>query len=147
MFCMVRKLRRHRPADLFVAALALPTVAAARLVLLCVPYRWWRGTLRAEVGGRRRAWRLLGPRRVGWAVRAAARFVPDAACLTQALAGRCLLAMGGHPSTLALGVRKDSTGQIEAHAWLSSAGSPVVGHETSGAFRPLGGDLETSAVI
>jgi hypothetical protein len=139
MSSMVRRLRRHAPADVFLATLALPTVAVGRLIVLCVPYRWWRRAIRTDVGGRSRSCELMAPRRVGWAVRAAAKFVPDATCLTQALAGRCLLRLGGHPSTLTLGVRRSAGGDIEAHAWLTSAGQAVVGQQTSEAFVALGG--------
>jgi Transglutaminase-like superfamily len=67
--------------------------------------------------------------RIGWAVGSAARFVPAASCLPQALAAEALLRRRGHPANLRLGVSRTPAG-VEAHAWVESYGRVVVGdHE------------------
>jgi hypothetical protein len=132
---VLQRLGRHSPADWLIGGLAIPVVAVARTTVLCLPYRWWRSVLSAEARGRTRSWRILAPARVGWAVAHAAQFVPGATCLVQAMAARWLLHLGGHPSTLSLGVRRSDGEGIEAHAWLISAGQPVVGVRTDSTFR------------
>jgi hypothetical protein len=62
-----------------------------------------------------------------WAVSAAARRVPGASCLTQAIAATTLLARHGHRSTLRLGVRKDEQNRLHAHAWVESGERVVLG--------------------
>ena len=64
---------------------------------------------------------------VVWAVRRSSRLIPGATCLTQALAGRVLLARAGHLSELRIGVRKSSGAGFEAHAWLEHGGQVVLG--------------------
>ena len=77
--------------------------------------------------------------RIGSAVAAVSAYVPGASCLTQALATRVLLAEGGHPSNLRLGMARID-GRIQAHAWLESDGTIVVGgagHTQFAPFEPL----------
>lgn len=66
------------------------------------------------------------PDRVRWAVARAARPVPGATCLTQALAAQLLLARAGYPSALRMGVRMRD-GILEAHAWLEDGARVVYG--------------------
>lgn len=66
-------------------------------------------------------------RRVAWGVRNAARLVPRASCLTQALAAQVLLARSGFRSQIRIGVAKDGDGRFLAHAWLVSNGRVVLG--------------------
>jgi hypothetical protein len=72
-------------------------------------------------------------------VTAAARVVPDATCLSQALAARTLLRVAGHPSTLTIGVRRAAAGELEAHAWVQSSEQPVVGVRPEGTYEVLPG--------
>jgi len=58
--------------------------------------------------------------RVAEAVRAVARLVPGATCLTQAFAVQFLLAVRGYASDVQIGVKRAASGEIEAHAWLMS---------------------------
>lgn len=73
---------------------------------------------------------------ITWAVAAAARRVPGASCLTQALAGTLLLAAAGHEATLRFGVTKDE-GRLRAHAWIESEGRTVLGDPRTDSFVPL----------
>ncbi len=136
---MPARLRRHGPGDWLAAALALPAVIVARALIMIVPYRWWRSAIRADSGGWGRGSSLLSPRRIAWAVPVAARFVPGATCLSQALAARTLLRLTGHPSTLTLGVRRADGGMLEAHAWVHSGAQPVVGVPPGGIYEALRG--------
>ena len=73
---------------------------------------------------------------------AASRYVPQATCLTRALAGQRLLAAQGYASRLRMGVRKDG-GHLKAHAWLEHQGRVVVGQVSNLAdYRPLSSEGE-----
>jgi hypothetical protein len=64
---------------------------------------------------------------VTWAVEAASRRIPQATCLTQAIAAQLLLRRHGFQSRLCLGVARDVGGGFRAHAWLERNGRVVMG--------------------
>jgi hypothetical protein len=70
---------------------------------------------------------LAAVRLTSWAVQTAARFVPAATCLTQAVAASWMLARAGERSTLHIGVRSDPGKTLEAHAWLISQNVLITG--------------------
>jgi hypothetical protein len=61
-----------------------------------------------------------------WAVSSASRFVPQATCLTKALALHILLRRAGFQSRIHIGVRRED-GRFEAHAWVESQDKVVIG--------------------
>jgi hypothetical protein len=71
-----------------------------------------------------------------WAVKTAARFVPGAACLAQAVAMQRMLAKRGLPAVVEIGVAKTDE-KLAAHAWLVCDGEIVIGGDQAGAFVPL----------
>jgi len=82
---------------------------------------------------------VVGPHsaaRIGSTVAAVSHYVPGASCLTQALATRVLLASEGHPSNLRLGMARID-GRMQAHAWLESDGTIVVGGAGHHQFAPF----------
>lgn len=62
-----------------------------------------------------------------WAIEAAARRVPDATCLTQAVSALLLLRRHGYAARFCLGVARTKTGALDAHAWLERDGKVVIG--------------------
>lgn len=65
---------------------------------------------------------------VGWAVEVASRNTFGVkTCLAQALATQLLLARRGHSSLLHIGVLKGEREQFQAHAWVESGSSIVIG--------------------
>ena len=74
---------------------------------------------------------------VAWAVEQASRVVPQATCLTQALAAAWLLRRFGHPSRLCLGVTRGETGDFRAHAWLEWEGRVIIGGMGRRSLTPL----------
>jgi hypothetical protein len=114
---------------------ALLTVAGYRLGLDLFPFRW---VQEAAARGRRRSRRRVpAPEQYVWAVQSAARRVPRATCLTQALALQSLLAAAGHASSLRIGVAREDGGRFEAHAWLESGGRILIGAGGSERFTAL----------
>lgn len=71
-------------------------------------------------------------RLVAWGVAAAARFVPGATCLTQALSGQYLLARKGNASNIRIGIERGTGEQLKAHAWLVSDDHIVLGGSVDG---------------
>src|ERR1051326_5350972 len=62
-----------------------------------------------------------------WAVKVASLCVPQATCLTQAVAVQALLARAGHESRIEIGVTKDARRQFQAHAWVITGNQVVIG--------------------
>jgi hypothetical protein len=62
-----------------------------------------------------------------WSIRAMSRYVPQATCLTQALAGKVLLAAFGYEACVRIGVGKDHDGKFQAHAWLEECDRIILG--------------------
>ena len=56
----------------------------------------------------------------------AARFVPRATCLIQALAGHILFSKYGYDTSIKIGVLAEN-GEFEAHAWLEDGDRVVLG--------------------
>ncbi len=71
-------------------------------------------------------------RLVAWGVAAAARFVPRASCLTQALSGQYILARQGNASNIRIGIERGTGEQLKAHAWLVSDNHVVLGGSIDG---------------
>jgi len=71
-------------------------------------------------------------RLVAWGVAAAARFVPRATCLTQALSGQYILARQGNASNIRIGIERGTGEQLKAHAWLVSDNHVVLGGSVDG---------------
>ncbi|EHH07690.1 hypothetical protein MEA186_27530 [Mesorhizobium amorphae CCNWGS0123] len=71
-------------------------------------------------------------RRVAWGVAAAARLVPYASCLTQAISGQYILARQGNGSKIRIGIERDTGTQLKAHAWLISGNHIVLGGSING---------------
>ena len=121
---------RRSPAEWRLAWRALRRVAWVRLAL----WRWPYAEVRARLVALRRRDavppRLAAdhePADLAWAVRAAARRVPKAACLTQALALESLLADAGIRAEVRIGVARRADGSFEAHAWLEHDGRILIG--------------------
>lgn len=66
-------------------------------------------------------------RRTATAVRRAARLVPVATCLTQALATEVLAARDGVRVDVRFGVRRKDDGHFAAHAWVEHDAHVVIG--------------------
>jgi hypothetical protein len=74
--------------------------------------------------------------RIARDVERAARLVPRATCLVQALAGVWLIARTGAPVALQVGVAFGARG-LEAHAWLESGERVILGGDEAARFAPL----------
>ncbi|RWD59762.1 MAG: lasso peptide biosynthesis B2 protein [Mesorhizobium sp.] len=124
-----RVLSLSGPEVLFLAR-CLAVVGAVRLGLTLSSYNRVR-SLVTRLEARNDAG-IADLRRVAWGVAAAARFVPGASCLTQALAGQYLLARQGNASNIRIGIERDTGAELKAHAWLVSGNHIVLGGSING---------------
>ena len=72
-----------------------------------------------------------------WALDAAARFVPRATCLVQALAAQTLLIRYGYRPSLTIGVQKNKQTRFTAHAWVTCGDEILVGGQHARSYIPL----------
>ena len=101
-------------------------LAAVRIALWTLPFayvcRWLNRRRAAEP-----ELAAIPVKRLAWAVEVAARQIPRASCLTQALALQYLLAGAGRESCVHIGVAKKVPGRFESHAWLECGGEILIG--------------------
>ena len=132
------RLVRAGPQRQILVAEAVASLATARLLLATRPFsdvaaRLGNFSARADdapqTGEQRSARHERIAREVGWAVRAAAPWMPfRALCLQQAIAARAMLRRRGIVSVLHLGAGPDDSRDLTAHAWLDAAGAKVTGY-------------------
>ncbi|RVD16043.1 lasso peptide biosynthesis B2 protein [Mesorhizobium sp. M4B.F.Ca.ET.017.02.2.1] len=124
-----RLLSLSGPQMLFLARCLL-VVAAARLGLTLFSFNRVRSlVMRLDA---REAASVADLRHIAWGVAAAARLVPHASCLTQALAGQYLLARKGKASNIRIGIEQNTGAELKAHAWLMSGNHIVLGGSLAG---------------
>ena len=150
---LARRARRLPASSWGTLVQVLPVLLVVRMALWVLPYRTVSRLFDVppdEVAARtketpRRTVALV--RTVAWAGRT---LLADRPCLTQAIAGRWLLARRGYVSDLKMGVRrKEGGGGIAAHAWLEMDGRIVLGGGDSPdvytPFRPARASLRERA--
>ncbi|WP_224545395.1 lasso peptide biosynthesis B2 protein [Mesorhizobium sp. CA16] len=124
------RLRSLSAREMLFLARCLMVVSVVRLALTLSSYN----RVRSLVTGlhARRDASVADLRRVAWGVAAAARLVPGASCLTQALAGQYLLARQGTASKISIGIERGTGSELKAHAWLMSGNHIVLGGSIKG---------------
>ena len=129
----LRKFLRLPAADRRLLVKALLIVGAARLGLWVLPFPVLRRLMarlsRCTAAPSRAEPAELG--QISWAVTAVSRYVPEATCLTQALATKLLLCWRGQQASLRIGVARSEAGQFIAHAWVECNGRVVIGGPAS----------------
>lgn len=135
----MRKLLRLTAAERRHLLVALLLLWAVRLALWMLPFR---AVLRhiADSGlapdGPGRTNPQLVERDV-WVVKVASRYVPRATCLTQAVTLMLLLRRHGQPASLRIGVARDGSAPLSAHAWVESQGRVLIGDTGRQRYTPL----------
>lgn len=135
----LRHLRRPS-SDWKLFARAYVLVWLIRLALWVMPfrvlYKWTIDFRKGRIGDKPLAPSAVT--KIVWAVSAAAKRVPRATCLTQALATQIMLGRRGHRATLQLGIMKSKAGKFDAHAWVERNGAIIIGkNETFGQLTRL----------
>lgn len=125
------RLTRHDQALVFRATFL---VSLVRISLCLLPYRRVRRTLAnpSVASGAR-----VHYSRIAWGVSAVSRYIPGASCLTQALAAEYLLRSYGYDPELHIGVAKNESRHLEAHAWIDVEGRTILGSAGADRYTPL----------
>jgi hypothetical protein len=119
-----------RDRDLLLRGLVL--VAAVRLALWTLPFRRVRSFFAETRHPVSPVLASIRVTRLAWAVQAAAKRIPGASCLTQALSLQYLLARAGRSAQVRIGVaidRSEITARaFESHAWVEYRGEVILGN-------------------
>lgn len=117
------------PIEYGLLLLAIPLVAAMRISLWVLPSRTIVLALRRfeNDDATESMSHLVEVTAIIWAIEAAGRRIPNATCLTQALAARVLMRWFGYSAQLCFGVARKKDGSLRAHAWVERGGRAVLG--------------------
>ncbi len=113
---------------------AFATLVAARLGMLIFSLPVLCRYLERATGAKPGAYTL---REAAWAIDAVSRRTPGTRCLARSLALQALLRNARIESELRIGVVKDASGGLIAHAWVLCDGQPVAVREDLSRFTPL----------
>jgi hypothetical protein len=113
------------PAERRLLLRALSRLTRTCLKLHLLPQKKWHAMLTGRVTKQSR--QRYTEEQIAWAVRAAARYVPTANCLPQAIVAKQLLEEQGFAPVLRLGVQAPDELGLKAHAWVETGGRTVVG--------------------
>jgi hypothetical protein len=128
---LLRRWFRLPPEDRLLLLRAYAVLCTTRLALHVLPFRCTRRLLKRPGSSG-----LRSPvDRFVWGVRTAARYVPQATCLTQAISLQRLLAHAGQFSHVEIGVAK--TPGFEAHAWVVCGGRILIGGEETAKYAAI----------
>jgi hypothetical protein len=75
--------------------------------------------------------------RAAWCIQSASRWVWRTTCLVQAYALQWVLARHGILVQVRIGVKRATSGKMEAHAWVESEGKVLLGDHDLESFQPL----------
>jgi hypothetical protein len=127
-----RLVRRHY-------LLLLKTAITLVVIRLTLSTRGYRPILRHIGRVMPRADRSIQLELLAWAVERVAPAVPNATCMTQALALRYLAAREGQPCTIRIGVKQEPGKPFEAHAWVIADDKVIIGgrDEIIATFNPI----------
>lgn len=142
LLVLVKKLRTFisiKWCDKKILLEALFLTAVSRMVILSIPFKKYSkhiGTYNEEtpfeidINGYRTI------KRVGWAVGTVSQYTPwESKCLVQAMTAQRMLKSRKLCSTLYLGVNKDESNNIKAHAWLRCGQLYVTGGYNKNEFK------------
>ncbi len=131
---ILRRFAAYSPLERRLVLKAWCAVAAVRILVWVVPYRW----IEARLLKPEPAAPGVRPADIALAVTRASTLVPRATCLVQAVAGGWLIRREGGESIVRFGVAKDAdTSEFRAHAWLEHEGRILIGGGTAAEYATL----------
>ena len=116
-------------ADCILLAETTWLVGVVRVGLWLLPFSTLRRILRRSkrLVKTPKAGRGPSPNRIIRTIEAVSQRVPNATCLTQALAAVVLLNRYGYAANLRIGVAKTESRRLSAHAWVEVDGNVMIG--------------------
>jgi hypothetical protein len=116
-------------------------MAPVRCAVLLIPFKYIAPFLGEKNGNTSDVVKhevLVKAARIGWAVETISRFTPwESKCLVRAITAQILLRGIGAPSTLYLGMAKDKSSKLIAHAWLRCGNLTLTGASESDNFHKV----------
>ncbi|BAZ65659.1 MAG: lasso peptide biosynthesis B2 protein [Pelatocladus maniniholoensis HA4357-MV3] len=123
------KFLRFDAGDRHLLIMTLILLAAMRLGLWLLPFRTLLKLLaRISQPVHPQTTNQVSIRKIVWAVNVASRYMLGVKCLARALTTQVLMNRYKHPCQLRIGVAKDNSGILEAHAWIEHQGKIVIGN-------------------
>ncbi|KOP22751.1 hypothetical protein AMR41_30245 [Hapalosiphon sp. MRB220] len=123
------KFLRFEAGDRHLLIMTLILLAAMRLGLWLLPFRTLLKLLaRISQPVHPQPANPVSIHKIVWAVNIASRYMLGVKCLARALTTQFLMNRYSHPCQLRIGVAKDKTGILEAHAWIEHQGKIVIGN-------------------
>jgi len=129
--------REHWKRDIFLLIRVTTLVCAVRVGLWLIPFRALRRIVAFLANTRTGRTTQVSVEELSHAVSGVGRFVPQATCLTKALALHILLRRRRLESLVHIGVAKTKGGPFESHAWVESEGRVVIGDADLNRFAPI----------
>ena len=126
----------HSSSELRLVAGAAAWVCAVRVGLWLVSFRKLQHAINFLTGGVTKRASGTSVAQLSWAVSAASRYVPQATCLTQAIALHAQLKRAGFQSRVRIGVAKEA-GKFESHAWVENGDKIVIGNIETQRYAPI----------
>ena len=117
-----------RPSDIWLGSKVFVLLGLVRLGLWLVTFSRLRRFLVSIAHRANFFYRCKSIEKLIWAVNVSSRYMPgNVKCLARALTTEVLLDCNGYSSSLRIGVAKEKTGKLEAHAWIESQGRVLIG--------------------
>lgn len=138
-----RKVADLSPSDQLLLVRIILSLWFFRVALWVVPFstfyrllhKWYdQPSKRSAVSGRKSP---VSPEKIGWLVSGASRVVPRPTCLVRASVAYVYLKRWGIPAELKIGVKRSTSNEFLAHAWVLSDGIDVVGGAEAKEFTVL----------
>jgi Transglutaminase-like superfamily len=122
----LQRLINTKEHHLFINSFIL--LALVKLGLLLLPFQTLRRLL-ANISQPNPKLKQTSLSNIIWAVNASTYYMPGGAkCLARALTCQVLMKRRGYYPELRIGVAKNNTGTLEAHAWVENQGKVVIGY-------------------
>jgi hypothetical protein len=122
------KLQRLQPGDWQCLAQGFLILAGIRIGLLLLNFRYLLKFLHRISQPSSKTVKPVSINKIVWAINVASRYLPGVKCLARALATEMIMRRYGYNPELRIGVAKNTTGKLEAHAWIEYQGSVIIGN-------------------
>jgi hypothetical protein len=108
--------------------MAVGLLVVFRIGLLLLPFSWMFEFMH-RMGKRSRTFpqRSMQQDRIVWIIKTISRYLVRPTCLPQAMTAQTLLTRYGHDTELRIGIKKNTTESITAHAWVADREKILIG--------------------
>jgi hypothetical protein len=108
-----------------------------RMLLYMKNYKKTRAYIDSNIRAGRKSSKDVSVDRICYLLSVASRWVPSATCLVQAVTAEWMLKSAGYHPLLHIGVKKQTSNDFEAHAWLELDGERILGGSAAEGFSQI----------